>query len=725
MIFEERAEIEEKRRIIAEERARLNEEKKKRGKIVEEEKKTEDNQARLDGGEGVNEKVENRDSNTKLSEDEQKAKERMKEIQRLAREQARFEIQARGLPEEERSLKEKDRMDRLQQLAREQAQYEYDRRHANDKRNEQNKSFRSTNTASRNENVISRRKENRVPSDAPSKERYVKAEEVGQRSLFQTADTPSNEENMQNRVRHEFSKATDGKRVQQLEIDRMQNRASQFQSADIPSNEEKIQDRVRQFRETSDEEDVLMGTKKRVQDRGTTLKSERTSSKEGMRRENARLDQLESLAKKQAQYRTDRTSSTNACPSRKDMSNEDLFDEKSEGQIIDVEVAEDNVRDILSSEDARKDIKGGKGTELKVSRLERKDNDTPEDSKDKTKERAQLLSRQQKIEKKTTSVENENKKNGEKQRQLEAQARLRSKQQFIRNERLYSEKNDIASSKGVAFDAAAVRANTIDEPVRRDQMAQHALDSESRFPQQVGMTKQQKEVASAVMKSDGSYEPSEQALAKTSMMLKEVCGLSLSEYKGSKEFLYRKSNVSVYVGRALSIPVRITTPGSFVEFSINKKGSEFDFAILAVPDKGYPVDLKRLAPFTKYVGKGQTLLRDTVLVGAASAPCTLQFKFENSQSTLLDKVMISYDIKVTSPSSELLLEARRLRTESCLQVIEEDIRGLAGGSNQSALRDEIAEFEAKIEEKIKEIDTLMDEERRWNALIAKINSATP
>mmetsp|Transcript_8744 Transcript_8744/g.20871 ORF Transcript_8744/g.20871 Transcript_8744/m.20871 type:complete len:408 (+) Transcript_8744:986-2209(+) len=407
------------------------------------------------------------------------------------------------------------------------------------------------------------------------------------------------------------------------------------------------------------------------------------------------------------------------------MSNEDLFDEKSEGQIIDVEVAEDNVRDILSSEDARKDIKGGKGTELKVSRLERKDNDTPEDSKDKTKERAQLLSRQQKIEKKTTSVENENKKNGEKQRQLEAQARLRSKQQFIRNERLYSEKNDIASSKGVAFDAAAVRANTIDEPVRRDQMAQHALDSESRFPQQVGMTKQQKEVASAVMKSDGSYEPSEQALAKTSMMLKEVCGLSLSEYKGSKEFLYRKSNVSVYVGRALSIPVRITTPGSFVEFSINKKGSEFDFAILAVPDKGYPVDLKRLAPFTKYVGKGQTLLRDTVLVGAASAPCTLQFKFENSQSTLLDKVMISYDIKVTSPSSELLLEARRLRTESCLQVIEEDIRGLAGGSNQSALRDEIAEFEAKIEEKIKEIDTLMDEERRWNALIAKINSATP
>jgi len=87
--------------------------------------------------------------------------------------------------------------------------------------------------------------------------------------------------------------------------------------------------------------------------------------------------------------------------------------------------------------------------------------------------------------------------------------------------------------------------------------------------------------------------------------------------------------------------------------------------------------------------------------------------------------MISYDIKVTSPSSELLLEARRLRTESCLQVIEEDIRGLAGGSNQSALRDEIAEFEAKIEEKIKEIDTLMDEERRWNALIAKINSATP
>lgn len=117
-------------------------------------------------------------------------------------------------------------------------------------------------------------------------------------------------------------------------------------------------------------------------------------------------------------------------------------------------------------------------------------------------------------------------------------------------------------------------------------------------------------------------------------------------------------------------------------------------------------------------------MRDTVLVGAASAPCTLQFKFENKHSTLLDKVIVSYDIKVTSPSRELLLETRRLRTESCLQVIEEDLRGMAGGSKSLDLEDEITKLEAGIEEKIEEIDLLMDEEQRWNALIAKMSTSS-
>ncbi len=114
-------------------------------------------------------------------------------------------------------------------------------------------------------------------------------------------------------------------------------------------------------------------------------------------------------------------------------------------------------------------------------------------------------------------------------------------------------------------------------------------------------------------------------------------------------------------------------------------------------------------------------MRDTVLIGAASTPCTLQFKFENKGSTLLDKVVVSYDVRVTSPSREVLLDARRLRTESCLQVIEKDIRAMSGDSKRSDLENEMIKLEAKMKEKVADIDKLVDEEKRWNKLIDKMS----
>ena len=133
--------------------------------------------------------------------------------------------------------------------------------------------------------------------------------------------------------------------------------------------------------------------------------------------------------------------------------------------------------------------------------------------------------------------------------------------------------------------------------------------------------------------------------------------------------------------------------------------------------------MQKSAPFTKYTGKSKNLLRDTVLVGAASAPCTLQFKFENNQSTLLDKVTISYDIKVISPSRELLLETRRLRAESCLRIIEQSLRDASNRSKLGDLKDEISKLQTEIEKKIEGIDSIIDEERRWNALITRIKGS--
>ncbi len=109
-----------------------------------------------------------------------------------------------------------------------------------------------------------------------------------------------------------------------------------------------------------------------------------------------------------------------------------------------------------------------------------------------------------------------------------------------------------------------------------------------------------------------------------------------------------------------------------------------------------------------------------MLIGAASTPCTLQFKFENKGSTLLDKVIISYSVKVTSPSRKLLLDTRRLRAESCLETIENDIRGMPVGSTKSALEDEIKGLDADMKEKVEEIESLVNEEKRWKALIEKM-----
>ena len=49
---------------------------------------------------------------------------------------------------------------------------------------------------------------------------------------------------------------------------------------------------------------------------------------------------------------------------------------------------------------------------------------------------------------------------------------------------------------------------------------------------QTGESKQQQDIAEAVMRTDGSYRPSAKALSDTARMMKEVEGFSLSDYNG-------------------------------------------------------------------------------------------------------------------------------------------------------------------------------------------------
>jgi chromosome segregation ATPase len=72
-------------------------------------------------------------------------------------------------------------------------------------------------------------------------------------------------------------------------------------------------------------------------------------------------------------------------------------------------------------------------------------------------------------------------------------------------------------------------------------------------------------------------------------------------------------------------------------------------------------------------GNTMNVLNDKVLVGAGSTPCTLQFRFENGQNTMLEKVSLSYRIQVTPPSLEMLKDGRRRRGNACMKVLDADL----------------------------------------------------
>jgi hypothetical protein len=722
-LAKEKAEIEEDRRLIAKERAQLEEDRTKQANKIEDER-------------------------TEFSNEDQKEEYRMEEIKQLAREQAKFEMEARerGFTKEEKAKKEKTRMDRLQKLAREQAQFEYERKRTDVSSNEDKMQdrvslksqngvspfqsadtpsnedkmqdrVRQSSTASKKEDILmgtKRRTQDRAnakpqndvslfqsagtPSNEDKMQNRVRQSSTASKkeediligikrrtqdganakpqkdvSLFQSADTPSNEDKMQNRVRQSStaSKKEDilmgGKKTtqdranakQQKDVslfqsadtpsneDKMQNRVRQqstvskkedvligtkkrtqdktntfnsnedkmqdranvksqndstpFQSAGTPSNEDKMQDRVRQQNTASKKDDVLIGTKKKTQNRASTFQSARSTSKEEeMKGERARLDQLENLATNQARSKTDRTTSANDTRQSKNKKaiEKELYRKMLNEQIIDVEVFtldDDKEKKITDGkEDTKQDQEEVRKEQLKEQ--QRKEKESQDEKKRKLEENARLRSHQQSLENENPRLENDNEKKmdtkSKNRLQLEAQARQRSKQQSLRNGTLHSEVNNETVGKGVSSKATTTtRSEVIEERTQKDDKP-NRLQAEPRLQGRTVLNEKQKVVADAIMKSDGSYKPSVEALVDTSMLLKQVCGPSISNYKGSKELLHKKSNVSVYVGRAESIPVRVSTPGTFVEFSINKKASEFDFGILAVPDNGYAVDVK-------------------------------------------------------------------------------------------------------------------------------------
>jgi len=211
----------------------------------------------------------------------------------------------------------------------------------------------------------------------------------------------------------------------------------------------------------------------------------------------------------------------------------------------------------------------------------------------------------------------------------------------------------------------------------RSQQQRLQAEARARMDAEKNMSEAKKyeAVNKAIAASDDNYKPPQTVLDSRSLnpLLEQVDGPSLAKYDG-KESTYSGRSTKVYGGSTLDIPIRVSAPGSIVEYTIEKKSYDFGLGIIAKLDQGGTTVVKALSPFD---GKDvvadrprQKTQSDQVLVGAGSVPCTLNFKFENKFSWITE---VSYKIRVIPPSTELLLAGRRRRAAASMQALDNDI----------------------------------------------------
>jgi hypothetical protein len=99
-----------------------------------------------------------------------------------------------------------------------------------------------------------------------------------------------------------------------------------------------------------------------------------------------------------------------------------------------------------------------------------------------------------------------------------------------------------------------------------------------------------KAVAEATATADDSFTPSPSLLNASSpeALLHQVDGPSLSGYE-AKESVYVGKSVPVAVRAKMEVPIHVTAPGSIIEYSIESKGYDINFAVVAEREEGTTV----------------------------------------------------------------------------------------------------------------------------------------
>eukprot|EP00539_Tryblionella_compressa_P019785 CAMPEP_0178871246 /NCGR_PEP_ID=MMETSP0747-20121128/7504_1 /TAXON_ID=913974 /ORGANISM="Nitzschia punctata, Strain CCMP561" /LENGTH=216 /DNA_ID=CAMNT_0020538413 /DNA_START=13 /DNA_END=660 /DNA_ORIENTATION=+ len=151
----------------------------------------------------------------------------------------------------------------------------------------------------------------------------------------------------------------------------------------------------------------------------------------------------------------------------------------------------------------------------------------------------------------------------------------------------------------------------------------------------------------AIADSDDNYVPPETVLDSLSpeAFLEQVDGPSMYRYE-AKEATYTGRSVKVYGESSLDVPIRITAPGSVVEYTVEKRSYDFGLGITAKLDQGGITVVKDMAPFD-----GSTAIS------------------ERQQKTMSDQIL-----DVIPPSKDVLLSGRRRRAKAGLRALDKDIQ---------------------------------------------------
>jgi hypothetical protein len=119
-------------------------------------------------------------------------------------------------------------------------------------------------------------------------------------------------------------------------------------------------------------------------------------------------------------------------------------------------------------------------------------------------------------------------------------------------------------------------------------------------------------------------------------------------------------------------------------------------------------------------------LVDKVLVGAGSVPCTMQFRFENHYSTLLEKVGVTYRIQVTPPSPQMMMQGRRRRTLAAMKTLEADLTTTreslkAASAQRKALEREFGHLRAQYDTLLEEWQNVKSREQEYRKIAGLAN----